>query len=147
MFDGLNWKKCLGSLVWHQDPPLRLTQIHYRYPLNNADVHWTALKFTPSYHLACKDMKRDLCFVAAQGYYTYYIFMFCQSCNSCQKGNEVVRDAWLFENLAHADAWRLSSSSFSEDLQSGPLKIHWRSMLRITMETTPSIQFWKLKLY
>ena len=94
-----------------------------------------------------QDIKRDLCFVAAQGFPTYYNFMIHQSCNSRLNGNEVVRDACLVESLVQADSCRLSSWSFSNCLQYGPLKIHYRIILGITFQTTPSIQFWKVRWY
>lgn len=64
-----------------------------------------------------------------------------------KKRSEVVRDAWLFENLVHADTCRLSSWSFSKGLQSGLLKIHWKITLGITLGNRSSIWFWKLKWY
>lgn len=94
-----------------------------------------------------KGIKRDLCFVVAYIYYSYYKFMIHQSCNSCQKGNEVVLDAWLIEILVHTDTCRLPSFSFYKCLQSGPLKIHWRLMWGIIFETTSFTQFWELKWY
>lgn len=146
-FDGLNWKKCVSSLVWHQAPLFNLTQTHFYHPWM---VHKLIGLFSHSPNAVILTVRisiKTFVLVLPKVTIPATIPWFVSLVTLVKKGKEVVRDTWLLENLVHADTCSMSGWSFSKCLQSGPLKIHWRLILRITFETTPSIQFWKLKGY